>query len=124
MKNTNVGRKIFTELDHLIALSTKHPKRFKRFERLHVALLKKYYKATDVEMDYHRNRVKMNIVMDENAFSHKKVVTDLEVLPTNMIYANLRQFLTSCIDTNDQNLGFYARLLRSFSNKGAALEMA
>lgn len=117
MKNSKIGSSVYHELENAISQSCKSSRTTKQHEELHKALLKKYYNATDVAIDYHRQRIKMNIVMDESRYSPGKVNTNLPLLPTNLIYDNLRTFLKSCIDTDKRSLGFYAQLLRAFTTK-------
>lgn len=112
MDNSQLRQKVVSDLENLVAFSCKSSKRRATYKAFHEALLKKYYNATDVEIDYHRHRVKMNIIMDDKAYKAGKVNTHLPILPANLLYDNLKAFLKSCIDPNSKNLGFYAQLIR------------
>lgn len=108
------------ELDKLISLSCKNPKSSKKYEELHIALLKKYYNAADVHIDYHRHRVKMDIVTDDSLYDPKRINTHLPILYTNLLFDNLKSFLSSCVDKDDKSIGFYSQLLTSFTGKKIA----
>lgn len=117
MKKSRLKGKILLELDKLISLSCKSPKSLKEYKELHIALLKKYYNAADVHIDYHRHRIKMDIVTDDSFYDPKKVNTHLPTLYTNLLFNNLRSFLSSCIDKDEKSIGFYSQLLRRFTGK-------
>lgn len=117
MERSRMESKLLQELENAISESCKSTRTTQKQEELHKALLKKYYNATDVAIDYHRHRIQMNIVMDDGLYSPKKVNTNLPLMPTNLIYDNLKSFLKSCIDTDKKHLGFYAQLLRAFTTE-------
>lgn len=117
MEKSRLKGKIVLELDKLISLSCKSPSSLKQYEQLHVALLKKYYNAADVHIDYHRHRVQMDIVTDDSFYKPNKVNTHLPILYTNLLFDNLRSFLTSCIDRDEKSIGFYSQLLTRFTDK-------
>ncbi|MFD0796163.1 hypothetical protein ACFQZJ_01725 [Maribacter chungangensis] len=117
MEKSKLKGKILMELDTLISLSCKSSKSLKKYEELHIALLKKYYNAADVNIDYHRHRVKMDIVTDDTFYDPKKVNTHLPILYTNLLFDNLKSFLSSCIDNDEKSIGFYSQLLTSFTGK-------
>ena len=117
MEKSKLKGKIVIELDKLISLSCKSPSSLKQYEQLHVALLKKYYNAADVHIDDHRHRVQMDIVTDDSFYKPNKVNTHLPILYTNLLFDNLRSFLTSCIDMDEKSIGFYSQLLTRFTGK-------
>ncbi|AZQ59466.1 hypothetical protein EJ994_11845 [Maribacter sp. MJ134] len=117
MEKSKIREKVLMELDNLISLSCKDPKRYKKFNRLHIALLKKHYNAADVTIDYHRNRVEMDIILDDKMFQASQVNVNVPTLYTNLLFLNLKKFLKSCIDKDPKSLGFYAQILRSFHQK-------
>ncbi|MFS4466528.1 hypothetical protein [Maribacter sp. 2210JD10-5] len=124
MKKSNLGNKVLSDLEKLITLSCSSPRLFKKFEHLHIALLKKYYNAVDVSIDYHRHRIEMNIVLDDKAYKAGKVNTYLPTLHTNLLFDNLRRFLKSCVDKDHKSLGFYAKLLNTFNTKEKSYSLA
>ncbi len=117
MKKSSVKGKILLELENLIAQSCKSPMRSKRFKELHILLLKKYYNAANVSIDYHRHRVKMDIVIDDATYQPGKINVNIPVIPTNLLFDNLKNFLKSCLDKDQKSLGFYAQILHSFAKK-------
>lgn len=121
MENSALKMKITSEIENLISKSCTNQKATDKFEKLHVALLKKYYNAADVSIDYHRKRVELDIVMDDSIYDPKTINTYLPTLHANLIFKNLKNFLKSCIDYDTKSLGFYAGLLRTFSQKDATL---
>ena len=124
MEKSRLKGKIVLELDKLISLSCKSPSSLKQYEQLHVALLKKYYNAVDVHIDYHRHRVQMDIVTDDSFYKPNKVNTHLPILYTNLLFDNLRSFLTSCIDRDEKSIGFYSQLLTRFTDKKITQSLA
>ena len=121
MENSILKRKITREIEHLISESCANQKSIKTFNTLHIAILKKYYNAATVSIDYHRKRVKMDIIMDDSDYDPQKVNTYIPTLYTNLLFKNLKNFLKSCIEKDDKSIGFYAQLLRSFTQKGKTL---
>ncbi len=121
MEEINFKRRILLEIEGLISESCPEPKFPLKFEDLHVALVKKHYNAADVSIDYHRKRVQMDIVMDDQAYDPKKVNTDLPTMRANLWFRNLTDFLKSCLDKDNRSLAFYASLLKSFQNNDRIL---
>lgn len=124
MKKSKLRGRILMELENLISLSCKNAKRSKKYEQLHVAILKKYYNATDVTIDYHRNRIAMNIVMDDKIYNPREVNTYLPTLHTNLLFNSLKKFLRSCIEKDDKSIGFYAQLLNTFTSQETKYSLA
>lgn len=124
MKKSRLKGKILLELDNLISLSCKSPKSSEKYEQLHIALLKKYYNAANVNIDYHRHRVKMDIVTDDSVYNPKTVNTQLPILYANLLFENLRSFLRSCVDKDEKSIGFYSQLLTKFTDKTLSASLA
>ncbi|MGB5554881.1 MAG: hypothetical protein WBM83_09510 [Flavobacteriaceae bacterium] len=121
MENSTVKKKITAEIENLISASCTNQKSTNKFKNLHVAILKKYYNAADVSIDYHRKRVEMDIVIDDASYNPRKVNTNLPTLHANLLFKNLKDFLKSCIDQDAKSIGFYASLIRSFTQKEVPL---
>ncbi|WP_299530025.1 hypothetical protein [Ulvibacterium sp.] len=121
MENSSLKGRILTEIENLISQSCANQKTTSKFEKFHIALLKKHYNAAEVSIDYHRKRVKMNIVMDDTCYDPKTINLYLPMLHVNLFFKNLKEFLKSCIEQDSKSLGFYAGLLRSFTNKEVTL---
>lgn len=121
MENSALRFRIEKEIEKLISESCANPQSTEKFETLHVAILKKYYNAADVSIDYHRKRVAMDIVMDDKNYDPTKVNTYIPLLHANLLFKNLKDFLKSCIEMDTKNLGFYAGLIRRFTKKEVKL---
>mgnify|MGYP003625824981 FL=1 len=124
MKKDKLREKVLVELEKLISLSCKNSNGFKKYEDLHIALLKKYYNATSVTIDYHRHRIKMEVIEDDSFYDPKKVNTYLPTFYTNLLFNNLCKFLTSCVEKDNKSIGFYTQLLSTFKKSNNRLELA
>jgi len=114
MENSSLHGRVLREIETLIAQNSPTQKVPQNLEKLHVALLKKHYNATDVSIDYHRRRVEMDIVMDDTVYDPKKVNLCIPTLHANLLFRNLYDFLKSCIDRDAKSIAFYAMLLRMY----------
>jgi len=123
MEKSSLRTKILNEIESLVTGSTKQNVTH-NYENLHVAILKNHYNAAEVSIDYHRKRVKMDIVVDDKAYDPKKVNTDVPTLYANLFFKNLSEFLTSCIDQDSKSLAIYSALLKSFKNTGVTYKAA
>lgn len=121
MENSNVKTRVFKEIEALITQSCPSRKIPPEFKNLHVDILKKFYNASNVSIDYHRKRIEMDIVIDDGHYDPKKVNLYVPTLHANLLFENLKNFLKNSIDKDSKNLGFYASLLRSYSNKDITL---
>ncbi|SNR26589.1 hypothetical protein SAMN04488009_0524 [Maribacter sedimenticola] len=123
MEKSNLRERVLVELEKLISLSCKNPTASKRYQQLHIALLKKYYNATNVTIDYHRHRIQMEVIQDESVYDPKRVNTYLPTIYTNLLFKNLRSFLATCIEKDNKSVGFYSQLLKMFGTKQKGLEL-
>ena len=121
MENSALSGRILMEIDHVIAREVPKQKVPQNLKNLHIALLKKHYNAAHVSIDYHRRRVEMDIVLDDDDYDPKKVNLYVPTLHTNLWFRNLRDFLVSCIDTDPKSIAFYATLLRAFKKNEKSL---
>jgi len=123
MVNSRLVTRILMEIENLIDLSfdsTGDP--IGDFEELHIALLKNYYSAACVDIDYYRHRAKMDVIINEEDYHPQKVNMVLATVPMNIFFHDLREFLKSSLDSsNVKNLAFYARLIRFYTNRDVAL---
>lgn len=124
MEYSNLSSRILLEMEDLIAQSCPQQKVTLDNEMLHIAILRNHYNATEVFIDYHRRRVKMDILMNDYNYDPKKVNLYMPTLPVNLWFRNLNDFLKSCIDYDHKSLAFYASLLRSYSNNSFPLMTA
>ncbi|APQ17618.1 hypothetical protein [Maribacter hydrothermalis] len=123
MKKVKIKERVLVELEKLISLSCTNFNSSKKYEQLHIALLKKYYNATNVTIDYHRHRIKMEVIQDDSLYDPKTVNTYLPTFYTNLLFNNLYKFLTSCIEKDNKSIGFYSKLLSSFRRSKHVLEL-
>jgi len=124
MENSNLKGQILNEIENLIIESCPKQKNTINYEKLHVAILQNHYNATDVSIDYHRRRVEMELVMDDQSYDPKTVNLNIPTMHANLWFRNLCDFLKSCIDYDNRSLAFYASILRSYSNKNLPLMTA
>lgn len=118
MESMNVKSRILMEMDKLIVQSSGATERVtKKMRSFHEAIIKKHYNASDVNIDYHRHRIKMNVIMDEGAYDPKTVNIGLPILPMNLFFKNFNEFLNSCVENDAKSIGFYAKLIKDLSTK-------
>ncbi len=121
MERTSIKGRVLMETENLISRSCAKGKMTKRFQNLHQAIVKKHYNAADVSIDYHRKRIEMDIVMDDKFYDPRTVNLNVPTLHANLLFQNLKEFLKSCLDTDNKSLAFYAGLLRSYTRKDITL---
>ena len=68
MENSRLGVRILMDIEGLISQSCNSGNLSKSFQNLHKLILKKHYNATDVSIDYHRHRVKMELILDDKDY--------------------------------------------------------
>jgi hypothetical protein len=95
MDKSRLKGNILLELDRLISLSCKNSKSIDKYEQLHITLVKKYYNDANVNIDYHRYQVKMDIVTDDFLYDPRKTNTKFPILYANLLFDNLRSLLSS-----------------------------
>ena len=124
MEKSKLRDRVLVELEKLISKSCRNPTGSKKYEQLHIALLKKYYNATNVYIDYHRHRIQMEVIQDESVYDPKKVNTYLPTIYTNLLFKSLQKFLSSCVDEDTKSIGFYAQLINAFGKTKGTMELA
>lgn len=124
MENSNLKGRILVEMENLIIQSCPKQEVTIDYEALHVAILQNHYNATEVSIDYHRKRIEMDIVMDDQNYDPKTVNLYMPTIHANLWFRNLRDFLKSCIDYDNRSIAFYASLLRSYTNKNVPIMTA
>ena len=117
MVNSSLKMRIISELESLITQSFPNQKIQKKQKDLHVALLKRYYNAYDVSIDYFRRRITLNIVIDDTAYNPNIVNTYLPTFRADIHFISLKYFLKKCLEQDVKSLAFYASLLRMFSKE-------
>ena len=117
MESKRLEKRILAELDRLIVESCSRKTISARYREFHNALLKNHYNAADVDIDYHRKRIKMNVITDDSSYDPKKVNQNLPILHVNLMFKNLREFLKTCLQSDRRSLSFYAQLLQRFRRR-------
>ncbi len=120
MGNSRLTTRILMEMESLITRSSTNANITSRCQDFHKSILRKHYNAADVEIDYHRHRIKMDIVLDDAEYDPKTVNMIVSTMPVNMFYGQLTSFLKSCLAKDVKSLAFYARLLKQYSNMDMA----
>ncbi|UII77340.1 hypothetical protein LV716_06090 [Flagellimonas sp. HMM57] len=121
MGNSRLTTRILMAMDDLITESSTRKNITSRFQDLHKSILRKHYNAADVEIDYHRQRIKMDVVLNDHEYDPKKINTVVSTMPLNLHYKNLSSFLKACLTEDVSTLAFYATLLKQYTNKDVAL---
>jgi hypothetical protein len=121
MEKQSVKGRILTELEGLISQSCKRGSTSGNFRRIHQLIVQKHYNATEVDIDYHRKRVTLEVVSDEEAYHPGRLNINLPTFRANLIFGNLKEFLKSCVETDNKSLAFYAWLLRTYDKKEVPL---
>ena len=124
MDTKSLRERILMELENLISRSCSQGEITQQSQRIHEMLLKKHYNAVGVQIDYHRKRVKMDIVVDDTAYDPKKVNTFMPTIPANFYFKNLKDFLWSGVKSDSKSLAFYDWLLRKMNKKDTRLQLA
>ncbi len=117
MENSRLKTRILMEIEKIIARNSAKGKMTKKIQEFHKAIIKKHYNAIDVKIDYHRHRVKMNIIADDSMYNPKAVNLNLVTFPTNLFFRSLSAFLKSCVENDAKSLAFYSKLVRDYSKK-------
>lgn len=75
------------------------------------------YNATEVSIDYDRKRVYMNVIANEDYHDFYEIKATLPTISVNLMYANLNDFLRSCILEDKDSLEIYPSIMANFLNK-------
>ncbi|RNC92040.1 MAG: hypothetical protein ED555_02715 [Allomuricauda sp.] len=121
METSRLTTRILTETEKLISQSCETNAPDKKSIDLHKLLLKKYYNAADVTIDYERHRIQMDVIISEEDYDPKTVNLALATVPVNLFFKNLAVFLKSCLERDVKSLAFYARILLQYTNRNMAL---
>ncbi|MCM4167525.1 hypothetical protein KCTC52924_00976 [Arenibacter antarcticus] len=123
MENSRLKSTVFLEIKSLISESCSKNRLSRKSQNLHESIIKNHYNAVDASIDYNRNRVIMEIVMDDSYYNPQTINLSLPLLRTNMFFDNLEELLNSCLDTDNSNIAFYAQLLKTYGNKDSKLAL-
>ncbi len=114
MKNNLNTEVVLQQIRYLLKTSCRETaSKRDRYESLHLAILKKHFKAADVRIDHVRQIIHLSMtVEDTQEFLGMKSYVDVE-----MKYTNMYSFLESCLDKDDQNIVFYRNILRFYNQR-------
>lgn len=109
------------DLNMLIDISCLNSDNVKLFKNFHNLLISLAYKATDVEIQYKRKRIYMNVLFEDIKGDYLIKYDDLMLssMSTNLYYNHLKHFLKSCIK-NEKNMIIHYKSLKSKFLEGNA----
>ncbi|WP_255569669.1 MULTISPECIES: hypothetical protein [unclassified Cellulophaga] len=109
--------RIISELESLISQSCPNQKIQIKQKNLHISLLKKYYNASDVSIDYFRRRITLNVIIDDTVYNPSIINTYLPTFRADIHFISLKYFLKERIEQDARSLAFYASLLRTYTKE-------
>ncbi|TXN37377.1 hypothetical protein FVB32_03565 [Flagellimonas hymeniacidonis] len=121
MGNSRLTTRILMEMENLITRSNTRENITSRCKDLHRSILRKHYNAADVEIDYNRHRIKMDVVLDDAQYDPKTINMVVSTLPVNLFYKDLSVFLKSCLLKDVKSLAFYASLLKQYTDRDVSM---
>lgn len=105
MTTSQPSSSIIEEIKNLLAYSCNEgQKTGASFSSLHKGLVKVYFEAKNVEIDYDRHKVKVDLPITPTEYT--KVSFDCQ---------DLERFLKSCIKTDKKSLLYYQNVLAYYS---------
>lgn len=108
--STTTPTAIIDEVKNLISYSITNPEdENAKFENLHRSIIKKYFDARDIQIDYKAQTIDLKLPMSNSKY-------------TNITFEclDLSGFLQSCIKTDEGSLYFYQNLLAHYDIMSAA----
>ncbi|QXP51373.1 hypothetical protein H0I25_00480 [Cellulophaga sp. HaHa_2_95] len=117
MVNSSLKMRIISELESLISQSCPNQKIQIKQKNLHISLLKKYYNASDVSIDYFRRRITLNVIIDDTVYNPSIINTYLPTFRADIHFISLKYFLKERIEQDARSLAFYASLLRTYTKE-------
>ncbi|GLB48582.1 hypothetical protein [Neptunitalea lumnitzerae] len=114
MKTNLSNEVILQEMRHLLHYSCNDMSLEKHhYESLHVAILKKHFKAEEVRIDHTNQVIHLHLSVDGSTdFLGRKSLVDVE-----MNFTDINEFLQNCLEDSDQNIMFYKNILNFYSTK-------
>ena len=106
----NTPHAIIVEIKNLISYSITNPEVEKpKFEGMHRSIIKKYFDAKDIKIDYKAQTIDLQLPM----FNNKYTQITFECL-------DLINFLQSCVKSDEESLNLYQDLLKHYDVMSAA----
>lgn len=101
---------IIDEVKNLISFSITNPElENAKFEDLHKSIIKRYFDARDIKIDYKDQTIDLNLPMSNS--KHTRITFEC---------LDLSGFLQSCIKSDEESLYFYKNLLAHYDIMSAA----
>lgn len=101
---------IIDEVKNLISFSITNPEvENAKFEDLHKSIIKRYFDARDIQIDYKAQNIDLKLPMSNSKYT----AITFECL-------DLKGFLQSCIKSDEESLYFYQDLLKHYNVMSAA----
>ena len=95
---------ILEDVKSLISYSVTHNDLDKpNFERLHKAIVKRYFEARNVKINYTEQTIDINLPISKNRYT-----------PITFECLDLSSFLQSCLKKDENSLNFYQNLLSRY----------
>jgi len=108
--STTTPTAIIDEVKNLISFSISNPEvENAKFEDLHRSIIKRYFDARDIIIDYKAQTIDLKLPMSNSKYTH----ITFECL-------ELSGFLQSCIRLDEESLHFYQNLLAHYNIMSAA----
>ena len=108
--STTTPTAIIDEVKNLISFSITNPEvENAKFEDLHKSIIKRYFEARDIKIDYKAQTIDLKLPMSNSKYTH----ITFECL-------DLNSFLQSCIRPDEESLYFYQNLLANYDVMSAA----
>lgn len=104
----NIHEKIVTEFKNLIALTVADVQN-EKCQKLHQAILETYFDAKNIDIDYERKVINLQIPVGENQYTR----ISFECL-------DIDGFLQSCLKKDQKSINYYQDLLRRYDMVSAA----
>jgi len=108
--NTSTPNSIIDEVKNLVSFSINNPEiPNTKFEDLHRSIIKRYFDARDIKIDYKAQSIDLKLPMSNSKY-------------TNITFEclDLSGFLQSCVKSDEESLSFYQNLLAHYDIMHAA----
>lgn len=104
------------DLKLLIDISCMDMTKMSFFDTFHKMIIGHTYKATDIDIDFGRKRIHLNVMNEEKKGDYLEKFDDLTIyrMSTNLRYDNFSDFLKGCISDNKGILKNYLTLKYAF----------
>ncbi len=104
------------DLKLLVDISCMNKAEMPIFEQFHKMIIALTYEATDIEIDYKRKRIHLNIAGEEKKGDYLYQYDDLTIyrMSVNLSFKDFSSFLKNCIRDTETILNQYSCLKNSF----------